>query len=116
MTQEQRLYLSTQLVRIGQFASISEVLSDVLLKEKFVGFGTKQAIRGINHNMKTAQNRLVSILSDKSKKENSESIMDEESVLQTCALIDVLMALPKGMRAQIEDYAMGIYNVYALNK
>jgi hypothetical protein len=78
--------------------------------------GSKHLINGIANRCTAGIRDFKSRLTPESMRIVESEILPTEIKDQMESINDMLLAMPKGIRDQVENHIAGLYNVYALNK
>ena len=87
-----------------------------LIKDPATGPKSKDALRMIKKRATASLNDFSMMLSPASLAVMRSELLDDEVSLQHENISNMILAMPKGIRDQIEAHVIGLYNVYSLNK
>ncbi len=108
--------LTLAIVDIVKNLAAAEMKTDMLSKEDFIRFKAKECVNMATVRIGKAIDDLMSMLGPESQELLKNEIIQPEVFLQVDQVITAMYAMPKGIRDDIEEYVMGRYNVYAINK
>lgn len=114
MTDTQKYFVSTQLIRTAQMLEISQLLLTLLGKEAYLSLPSKKRLRTIAAAVTDGQNRLYNILKEESK-EVANQVLTEETVVQICGVIDYMIQVGHEEREEILNEAYHVHASYIAN-
>lgn len=89
------------------------MLAEVLSRETYVKGKARDVLNRIGNRCKCASAEITDLLSPASRKIIEEEVMNPDAHLQIDNIINAMIAMPEGIRNEIESYVMARYNVYA---
>ena len=94
----------------------AETYATVLSREKNVTGRSKETLKRIANRAKMAVAEFTDLLTPASLQVMKEELLPDEICLQLESINDLILALPKGTRDEIESYIQARYDIYRLNK
>lgn len=105
-----------QLAKIFTMLQNTETYCTVLAKESSIGNKSRDMLRMVTKRTAASINDFACLLKPESRNVMRSEMLSDEVTLQMEHINDMLYAMPKGVRDQVEAYVNGLYNVYSLNK
>ena len=101
------------IAKIISYLSTSQMLAEVLSREPYVTGKARDVMNRIGNRCKCANAEITDLLSPASRKVIRDEVMNPDMHLQIDKIINAMIAMPEGIRDEIESYVMARYNVYA---
>jgi len=101
------------IAKIISYLSTAKMLSEVMSREKYVQGKSRDVLNRIGNRCKCAREEITDLLTPESRKVIEDEVMNPDMHLQIDNIINAMIAMPEGIRNEIESYVMARYNVYA---
>lgn len=96
--------------------AIVKIHTESLANESYIGGTTKNMLKRVATRTDMAIKEVTGLLTDEGRAVIESELLSTDFYLQIDTINTILIAVPKSIRQQIEDYATGLYNVYCLNE
>jgi len=95
--------------------SNAKMRAEVLSRENYVRRDARDMLNRLANRCKLAIAEVTDLMGPASRDIIKNEVVNSESHLQIDGITTAIIALPEGIRNEIEDYVMARYKIYAIN-
>lgn len=107
--------LTFSVAKVLTYTATSQMLCEVLSNESYIKHKSRDTLNRMANRCKMVQSDIYELLGEESVRIMKEEVSNPEAHLQIDQMVNIMLAMPVGIRNEIEEYAVARYNIYASN-